>query len=272
MEGSPPQDFLQQGEVNYDELMSNADWPVAPGEQYAFNTAPPQQAYQQYTTSQPSFDQYQQQPAYTPQYSNSPYTSQYQQHAVPSEAFGPASFSIEPSLQNHPLQNPALYHGSQGPFSFQQEAPTISPQSLQFHAPPSQTMQTEAPSPAFQHSVSNYTPIAQDQPRVFFNNTQSAPVQKTAPDPTPTATQYTPAPSTTSLNYPAKPAVKRSRDGEPVSKPLQQTKAEPQRIKPRLTHPDLYAKNSKPPGPVFKYAPFMTLSGAPIAVPSSVKG
>ena len=277
MEGNAPQDYLQQGEVNYDELMNNAGWPVAPEDQYAFNPGPPPQpTYQQYTTNQqPSFDQFQQ-PVYTSQYSASPYTSQYQQHGVSSGVFGPTSYSVDPSLQNPslqnpslqdpPLQNPALYHGSPNSFSFPQETPTISPQSLQFHAPPSQPMHTTPSNPAFQRPVNNYTPMAQEQPQVFFNSTQSAPVQQVAP------AQYSAVPSSSLLNYAPKPAVKRSRDGDVLSKPLQQAKAEPLRTQPRITDAGLHASNSKPPGPTFKFAPFMTLSGPPVAVPSSVKG
>jgi hypothetical protein len=264
MEGNVPQDYLQQGEVNYDELMNNAGWHVAPGDQFAFNPAPqPPPTYQQYTSSQPSFDQYQQ-PAYAAQYLNSPYTSQYQQHGVSPEVFGPSSYSVEPSLQNQPL-----YHGSASSFSFApQETATISPQSLQFHAQPSQPtqpMHPGMPNPAFQQQA-NYSPMAQEQPPVFFNSAKSEPVQKATP------VQYLNVPTTSSLDYAPKPAVKRSRDGDVLLKPLQQAKAEPVRIQPRVTNSELHAINSKPPGPRFEHAPFMVLSGAPIPVPSSIKG
>lgn len=107
--------------------------------------------------------------------------------------------------------------------------------------------------------------MAQEQPPVFFNSAQSEPVQKAT-------VQYLNVPTTSSLDYASKPAVKRSRDGDVLLKPLQQAKAEPVRIQPRVTNSELHAINSKPPGPRFEHAQFMVLSGAPIPVPSSIKG
>jgi hypothetical protein len=263
MEGNVPPDYLQQGDVSYDDILNNGGWPVASGDQYTYTPAPQQQPnYQQYATSQPSFDQYQQ-PSYETQYSASPYTPQYQQQGVSPDAFGPTSYSVEPALPN-----PGIYHGSTSSFSFApQEAPTIAPQSLQYHAPPSQPIHPGVSNPAFQQSLNSYTPMAQEQPQVFFNNTQSAP-----PVQQPTPVQYAAVQSSSSMEYAPKPAVKRSRDGEVLSKPPPQIKAEPIRIQPRITDPELYSSNSKPPGPKFKHAPFMALGGPLVPVPSSMKG
>lgn len=270
MEGNVPQDYLQQGDVNYDDLMNNAGWPVAPADQFAFPPAPPPQpTYQQYTTSQPSYDHQYQQPAYTTQYSASPYASQYPQHGVPQESFAPASYNVEPSLQNA-----ALYHDSGSSFSFAPQETTISPQSLQYHAPPSQPIHPVVSNSPFQQSVNGYTQMAQTQSPVFYNTTQSAPLQvmqKAMP------VQYSPVPSKP-LDYAPKPPVKRSREGDALLKPpqqiqqIQQIKAEPVRSQLRITHPELYASNSKSPGPRIKHAPFLAFVGQPISVPSSVKG
>ena len=263
MEGNVPQDYLQQGEVSYDDLMDNSGWPVAPDDQFAFTPAPPPQPnYQQYTVRQPSFDQYQQ-PSYATQYSASPYISQYHQQGVSPDDFGPSSYSVEPSLQN-----PAIYHGSTSSFSFTpQEAPTIAPQSLQYPAPPSQPIHPDVSNTAFQQPMNSYTPMEQEQPQVFFNNAQSPPsVQQ------PTPVQYPAVNSGSSMEYAPKPVVKRSREGEVLSKPAPQTKAEPIRSQPRITDPELYASNNKPPGPKFKHAPFMALGGPLVSIPSSMKG
>lgn len=224
---------------------------------------PPQPTYQQYSTNQPAFDHYQQQPSYAVPYSTSPYTSHYQQ-GPPSDVFVPTSYSVEPSLQN-----PALYHGHESSFSFApQEAATISPHTLEYHVPPSQPMHGGVSNPAFQRTANNYTPMAQEQPSAFFNNTQNAPVQQVA------SVQY-PALQSSNQEYAPKPSVKTSRDVDALpNAPLaQQIKTQPKPIQqPRITNSELLARNKSSSGPKLRYAPYIAWSGPPVPVSSSIKG
>jgi hypothetical protein len=255
MEGNPHQGYLQQEDVSYDDLMNNDAWSVT-GDQFTFAPSAAQSSFQQYTASQPSFDQYQQ-PAYTGPYSASPYVSQYQQHAVPTDVFGSPPYNVDASQHQ---QNPTLYHGSDSPFSFSaQEGTTISPHSLQYHALPSQPILRGASNASFQQPANSYTQMAaQEQPAAFFDHAQNAPAQQATP------LQYHALPSS-SIDPALQPAMKRPREGEGVSKAPQQTQPEPTQSQPRATKP-----NGGNQGPGFEHAPFILWAGPPVQ--SSVRG
>jgi hypothetical protein len=263
MDGNSHQDYLHQEDVSYDELMSNAGWPVAAGDQFAFPPAPPQQApYNRYSTSQPAFNQYQQ-PSYPISYTTSPYTSQYQ-HGAPSDVYVPNPYTVDPSLQNS-----AVYHDGPGSsFSFApQESATISPHSLQYHVPSNQPIHGGVSNAVFQPQGTNYTQSIQEPPAAFFRSTQNAPVQQDSP------VQYATL-TNSSLGYASKPSAKAFREVDVLSNPpqAQQMKPEPKQSQLRITHPELYAANSTSSGPRFENAPYLALSGAPIPVLASIKG
>lgn len=243
--------------------MNNDAWSVATGDQFTFAPSATQSSYQQYTPSQPSFDQYQQ-PAYAGPYSSSPYVSQYQQQAVPTDVYGSSAYNnVDASQHQHPHphpQNPTLYHGSDSSFSFSpQQSSTISPHSLQYHALPSQSMLGSTPNTSFQQPVNSYTHMApQQQPAAFYDHAQNTPVQQ-APE-----LQYHALPSS-SIDPALQLAATRSYGGEGVSDTPQQTQPEPTKSQPKVTRP-----NDSNQGPGFEHAPYILWAGPPIQ--SSVKG
>lgn len=276
MEGHNSHGFIHD-DMAYDDLMATAGWP-APTEQqqYAYPQHPTPDTYGRYTTSQPSYDQFalSQQPQYPPvTYSNSPYASQYQ-HARPSDVFGPTSFHVDPSLPGS-----TAYHGHDSSFSFDphnMEPATISPQSLQYSMPQSQSLNRAVATSDLQRQQNalpnNFNQQTQSPTPAYYHPSQNGAFQQTQ--------------NSNNVRYPTLPndieaEPKQQTKTTVVDATLQSAQLSAQRVqqsKPapvpnplRITHPELVDEtttNKKR----FEFAPFLTWEDEPVqSVPSGLK-
>jgi hypothetical protein len=275
MEGNLNHGYIPE-DMGYDDLINNAGWPGAANPYpYQQQAHPAQDPYSQYTTSQPSFDQYDlsHQTSYTPvTYSNSPYVSQYQ-HARPSDVFGPTSFNVDPSLQSS-----ATYHGTETSFSFAPpatETRTISPQNLQYAMSSNQPMNRSVSNSPFQRQaggvVNNFSHTLHQQPQdhaALYFDSQNDTMQRGQTN----SVQYLTFPNGTP-DIESKQGVKRSFEGEPSSNA---PRPQPVKLAPppnplRVTHPALLAAKDSSSRPRFDYAPYVAWEDEPIQVAPGLK-
>jgi len=250
-----------QGEVDYDDLMSNnpASW-TGNGDQYAYQPqAQTQDSYPQYGSNQQhSFDHYDlSQPAQYQQpasFAHSPYSSQYQ-HPRSSDVFSQTSY-VEPSLQS----SAAPYQTS---FSFApQESATISPHSLQYH---NQNISASQPvnrglsnAPQYQHSTNNYSQRPQEQESAYFSSAQNNNMHSTVAPGSYTLPNGSSDPPKQSLKPPAEKSF-----APPVSYSITNSL--------RITHPDLLEATNTSTRPPLEYAQFMRWTDEPLQVAPGLK-
>ena len=260
----------------YDDLMNTSAW-AGPGDQYQFSQAhPPPQDQYQYATNPPSYDHFDlsqhQQQAYAPvTFSNSPYTSN--QHARPSDVFGPTSYNVDPSLYSS-----TAFQQPQSSFSYAPQATenaTISPHSLQYNMQPNPLLNREAATSTFQRASSgfenkpeySFSREPQDRQTVYFNEQQNTMQQRSE-----NAVRYPSLPNGVSSND-SKQIVSRYVEGDQLSAASrpQQFKPTPPKDPLRITEPELYASKSSSSRPRFDYAPYVAWQDEPIQVAPGLK-
>ncbi|CAL3967384.1 unnamed protein product [Diplocarpon coronariae] len=273
MEG--PNSYLPDDLV-YDDLMANSGWPAPTDQQYSYPQQEAPDAYGRYSATHQSYDQFtlSQQPQY-PQatYSNSPYTSQYQQHARPSDVFGPNSFDVDSSLSGAPS-----YHSHESSFSFDPhshtlESATISPQSLQYSVPQSQTMSrsVSASNPQRQQNgLGNFYNQRTQSPALAYYN--SAPNDSFQPAQLVDSNVQCQNPPN-NIGGGAKQDVEKAVDDPVQSVQLITPRAQQTRVAPntlRITHPEMHSESAVIKNR-FEYAPFLAWEDTALVVPSGLK-
>lgn len=246
--------------------MSNPGWPAPSEPQYGYPQHPAPDAYGRYPANQQTYSSYDL-PSQTPYpstaYTNSPYESQYQ-HARPSDVFGPTSYNVEPSQQGT-----AGYRGNQGSFFTPQhlEAPTISPESLQYSAPPSQTMNRTMAASALQQSngLSNhYNPRALDSSTAYFSPSQNGNFQQTQTS----AVQYPTLKQDPDMD--SKQNINKQYDAALIAQPRAQPVREPAPNPLRITHPQMHDDKAANK-PLFSHATYLRWENEPVPVPAGLK-